>query len=365
MTRRAIDRSVLDISTISAVPHDSTNLELSESTYDLSGQIYGVHSALRIHSNCRSRIICAALVILSNDVTLSGLEIEGSVIANRVMNLRIEDCKTGAIVLTRAARTVLSGLRICGIDAAAKSGIQVQERSSVHMSGCEVANTGMRPVLAIASSSQAMVEDCSFGDECSKGICVLDNSALEICRSEIRGAIGGMEVRHSRVIARNCGFTDISKDPAISLGRCPSAVVCNCSFERIKRSAIAVTYGSRAVITGNRFSSLSGNSVYASDGSSVDIRENVAKKGENAAFASLEQSTGTICQNEIAEMDRAAVSVRGAVAALINGNDIMGIWVGEMRDPPRSNPKICPGSSLVGMLSQTVGNANLWHTLGE
>jgi hypothetical protein len=87
------------------------------------------------------------------------------------------------------------------------------------MSGCEVTNT---------SSSQALVEDCSFGDECSKVICVLDDSALETCRSEIRGVIAGIEVRHSRVIARNCWFSDISKDPAISLGRCPSAVVCDC-----------------------------------------------------------------------------------------------------------------------------------------
>jgi parallel beta-helix repeat protein len=282
---------------------------------------------MRVTSTCNSKLICKRLVVLASDVTISGIQIEGSIVVRQAANVTISHCSItradsgsgGAIVLTHALDVILDNVDIHDLVYAA--GIFAEAATTFSITDSTISETGDRPFLNACEDSEVTMQRCNFGHSRTLGIVVLSSCTIDVSDSDLHDSGGHLiSVTQSRFSLRNCQVHDCDV-MAVFVNNCPEIMVADNDFKRIKSSGLSLSE-STGSITNNHFEEIDGNGVFISDASNLTISGNVLTGTKYPALAILHGSTVRAIGNEISRIERAGICIREAQSAILDGNVI-------------------------------------------
>jgi parallel beta-helix repeat protein len=322
-------QQLAELSEILGSPGDELELNLSEKEYRLEEHSFCIRTPLHVKSSCKTTIVCRSIVVLSNDVTISDLQIVGAIAIFHVSNVSISNCTFirgdsgtgGALVLTEARSVHIDNVHCT--DLVHAPGIFAESNSVFELTNSSVSRTGKHACVNISAGTHAKIAHCKFSESGEHGVSAMHQSRcdLEDCEfSQIaRSAVYGFDglVNCTRLNVRDV------KETAISVLYCPESIFRDNEFRRTKSSCVSISSAGKEVfIENNVFEDIEGNAVSISDDSIVVARNNRITRGSYPAFAILQRSEATLERNHITHLEKAGICVRNARRAILTDNVI-------------------------------------------
>ena len=305
-------------------------LTLTKPVYDFTDLEIGIFSPFVITSNVQSKLICQKLVIRAKNVTLSGIDLNCSVIIHTAESITIKNCNIidglfgcgGGIVITQGNEIIIDNVFIQDLKMTA---VFIETNSSVVIKNSRFLNISEN-VINVSAVSQALIENCEIGQAQCSAIVVSLESFAEINNCEIHHVLknSSIHVYYSEISCSHTSFHDIEQS-GISIIRCNEGKFLNNTFKDIKSSCISVSSESSAFISENSFENIGGNSVFISDISKAHITNNVINNSEYPAFAILQKCSADVSFNKISDIKKAGICIRGASRAFLDSNSFENI----------------------------------------
>lgn len=320
-------KNLVDIKTLFDIKNDETSsLVLSEPIYDFSDKEIGIHSPILIKSSCGSKLIFTRIVIVSSNVSISDLNLSGSVIIDSVDNVSLKNCtfesadpgSSGAIVINRGSVIEINNLLISRLSCPA---LFIETQSLVNIKYCRFFNSTDTLIFA-SNQSQLFIEQCELYQTPSNGITLTTDSFADVKDSEIHHTQNpAIQAIYSKLICTNSYVHDVDQN-GINVSHCNETRFINNRFKNIKSSSISISFRSNGFISENTFEDINGNSIYVSEESKATILKNTITRICYPAFAVLQRCSVQISYNKISKVNRAGICIRGANRAVLDYNEI-------------------------------------------
>lgn len=320
-------QNLIDIKTLFDIENvDTPVLNLNESEYDFYGKEIGINSPITIKSSFNSKFIFSRIVILSSNVTISDITLNGSIIIDSSDNITIQNCKfegsdpgsAAALVVNHGTGINFNYLVISDLNFPA---MLFETNSIANIKCCHLFNINAS-IVFVTNSSQVFIEQCEIYQTPNNGVTVASDSYVEVKDSEIHHtqnpAIQGL---FSKLICTNSYFHDVDQN-GINISHCNETRFINNKFKNIKSSSISISFRSQGFISENTFEDISGNSIYVSEESKATILKNTVTRIVYPAFAVLQRCSVQISYNKISKVNKAGICIRGANRAALDYNEI-------------------------------------------
>lgn len=165
--------------------------------------------------------------------------------------------------------------------------------------------------IIVCSSAELVIHQTTIQNSKQNGICVHDNSSLELVACKLDNIVyPSVYATSSAIKIEDCNFSNISQN-GITFNKCPKVQITRSTFSQIQSSAISLS-ASDAKISDNSFDNILGNGVYLSDSSTSTINQNKFTKCNFPAIAGLNNCSLDVINNIIVDMDKSGVCVRNA-----------------------------------------------------
>jgi hypothetical protein len=304
---------------------ECTDLELTTPEYDLRDISFGIQSPVHVRSSCNSKLICRRLVILSSNVTISGIDLTGAIIGRSCSNLTIQNCHItqgdpgsgGAIILTECTSVTIDHVRIESISRS--SGIFAERESSFTLTDSTITKLEAHPIISLSARSKAVIRRSTISEGGGLGLSVSVHCEFDMEDSEVSHTAGLFaSLSQSAVRIVNCRFHHGS-DAGVMLGECANVFVSKNSFRTLASSAITAS-GSTGDISENTFAEIEGNALYLSQGCRLTVSKNEVSGTVFPAIALLRGAVGTLIENSVSDTARSGICLRGAKSVTLVGN---------------------------------------------
>ena len=303
---------------------EDTDIELQLASYDYTDMDIGILCPTKLFSTSNSKLICRNLTIASDKVTLSGIQICGSITIQKTTedvlleNLRLYHghlSTGGGVVLTEAKGVKMDRVSIESLERI--PGVFLEMESSLEMVNSSISHA--RGFIHAALRCNLKIKDCRFNDSQTRGVYVLE-SDLEMTNTDLgktqQPAIYG---QCSKMVVTDCNVHE-TEQTGVSLAACKESRFIGNTVSKTKSSGICVSSEASLYAERNKFSEVAGNAFYVCDKSTATILHNTITECEYPAVAVLQKCTAQISFNDISKVAKTGICIRGAKSATLDQN---------------------------------------------
>lgn len=305
---------------------DSSDIELTGSTYELDDLELALSEPMHLYSKCNSEIRCRGLVITSNDVKISGVQVFGSItIRGTQSGVEIRDVTIiagtrstgGGIVLTEAKGVTLDRLTIKALNQI--PGVFAETGSELTMTNSTI--TKANGFVTLSWRSTGVITDCHFSESTGRGVHVTDESSVTMTNTEVEGTVTPLlQAFVSEVVVTGCKLHD-SQQIGIAVSGCQKAELIGNTVSNTGSSAIAAMSRAQLFAERNTIFDVDGNGFYICDGSTATVLHNTITNCEFPGCAVVRKCRAQFSFNKISKMKKAGLSVRGDNTVTLDQNE--------------------------------------------
>ena len=298
------------------------NLFLKKDLYDFPGECIVISSPVSVSCYQNCTLNCSCLWLSSDKITLSGLNINGSILCENYSDITIQNCTITnnddtypCISLDSSCNSVVDNVTIncCYFS----SSIVSEKSTNLQIKNSTFNNLNSSAI--VLQNTSARIENCSFNqiNDVSIDVICSPSTVIDSCtfNGTLSTAITGL---FSTIFISKTTFDSI-KHNALAFHQCTNVNITECTLKRILGTAITASK-SYLFVANNTFEE-NQLAIHSSSETRYDILENEINNCD-IAFVLYRGCFGQISYNKIHNIKQSAIVVRGATNAAFEQNVI-------------------------------------------